>query len=190
MNQDASLFITIWIWFRCFSCVSLVLYKFVHLCFPLISTGSRNGTVLFCIGISIGIISSFITNKSEVDKLRELLKQSENLVQDLQEELEMKDSLTVKELANENNESRDTHDNFISRRAVNEFLTEQCDSSTRDDGEDSHFQKAGENSECISKIEAELEAELERLGLNMNASTLERRLSEVVEVRIQVQVHL
>lgn len=160
------------------------------LCFPLISTGSRDGTVLFCIGISIGIISSFITNKSEVDKLRELLKQSENLVQDLQEELEMKDSLTVKELANENNESRHTHDNFISRRAVNEFLTEQCDSSTRDDGEDSHFQKAGENSECISKIEAELEAELERLGLNMNASTPERRLSEVVEVSIQVQVHL
>ena len=38
----------------------------------------------------------------------------------------------------------------------------------------------------MSKIEAELEAELERLGLNMNASTLQRQLSNVVEVSVEV----
>lgn len=163
--------------------VSLVLKKFVAYCFMLISTGSLYGTFLFFIGISIGMLSSFMTSKSEVDKLKELLKQTENLVQDLQEELEMKDSLTVKELANENYESQGACDNSISKLALSKIPSEQniyC--STRDESEDSHCQKANENSESIRKIEAELEAELERLGLNMNVSTLERRLSEVVEV--------
>jgi hypothetical protein len=36
----------------------------------------------------------------------------------------------------------------------------------------------------MSKIEAELEAELERLGLDMNVSSLDRKLSELVEVSI------
>lgn len=143
--------------------------------------------MLFCLGISIGIISSFMTNKSEVDKLKELLKQTENLVQDLQEELEMKDSLTVKELADENYGSQDTCDNSITERVQNTFSSEQnIDSSTRYDSGVSYLQKAEESSESMSKIEAELEAELERLGLNMNASTLQRRLSDVVEVSIEV----
>lgn len=34
----------------------------------------------------------------------------------------------------------------------------------------------------MSKIEAELEAELEMLELNINASSLDRRLSNLVEV--------
>nr|KYP45804.1 hypothetical protein KK1_032622 [Cajanus cajan] len=98
---------------------------------------------LFSLGISFGTITCIMANKREIDKLRELLKQTENLVQDLQEELEMKDSMTVKELQNENYE---------------------------------------EGSESMSKIEAELEAELERLGLDMNASSLEKKLSELVEL--------
>lgn len=143
--------------------------------------------MLFCLGISIGIVSSFETNKSEVDKLKELLKQTENLVQDLQEELEMKDSLTVKELANENYESQDTCDNSIAERAPNTLSSEQnIDNSTRDDDKGLYLQKAEESSESMSKIEAELEAELERLGLNMNASTLQRQLSNVVEVSVEV----
>ncbi|XP_062116711.1 uncharacterized protein LOC133830691 [Humulus lupulus] len=147
------------------------------------SQGSLDGTVLFFLGISIGIISSFITNKSEVDKLKELLKQTENLVQDLHDELEMKDSLTVKELANENYESQDTYDYSTSERAPNTLFSEQnIDGPTEDDGRDSYLQKAEESSESMSKIEAELEAELERLGLNVNPSTQQRRLSDVVEL--------
>ncbi|PON69700.1 hypothetical protein TorRG33x02_258910 [Trema orientale] len=145
--------------------------------------GALDGTVLFCLGISIGIISSFVTNKSEVDKLKGLLKQTENLVQDLQEELEMKDSLTVKELANENYESQDTCDNSIAERVLNTVSSEHnIDSSTRYDDRGSYLQKAEESSESMSKIEAELEAELERLGLDMNATTLQKRLSDVVEL--------
>ena len=62
------------------------------------------------------------------------LKQTENVVHDLEDELEMKDSLIVKEVDTE---------------------------------------KAAENSESISNIEAELEAELERLEINMNTSNIE-----------------
>ncbi|XP_004301115.1 PREDICTED: uncharacterized protein LOC101299590 [Fragaria vesca subsp. vesca] len=105
--------------------------------------GSPDGAVLLCLGVSIGVISSFIANRKEVDKLKNVLKQTESLVEDLQEELEMKDSY---------------------------------------DGRGSYEQKAEESSESMRKIEAELEAELEMLGLNMNTSTLERRLTDLDEL--------
>lgn len=142
--------------------------------------------ILFCLGISIGIISSFITNKREVDKLKELVKQTENLVQDLQEELDMKDSMTVKELANENYESQDTCNNSYDR-APTVFSPElHMDGSTKNDGKILYDQKAEESSEPMSKIEAELEAELERLELSINASSLDRRLSDLVEVSLSL----
>ncbi|XWS47928.1 hypothetical protein CRYUN_Cryun13aG0028200 [Craigia yunnanensis] len=145
--------------------------------------GPHDGAVLFCLGISIGMISSYIGNGREVEKLRRLLKRTENLVQDLQEELEMKDSLTVKELANENYNSRETYDNSFHDRATNSSSLEQnIDNSPRYDGKESYYEKVEKSSESMSKIEAELEAELERLGLNMNVSNLERRLSDLVEL--------
>lgn len=145
------------------------------------SSGSPDGAVLLCLGVSIGVISSFIANRKEVDKLKNVLKQTESLVEDLQEELEMKDSVMVKELANENYGSQDTCDNLVFNRALNPFSPEQ--NIDKYDGRGSYEQKAEESSESMRKIEAELEAELERLGLNMNTSTLERRLTDLDEVR-------
>ena len=140
---------------------------------------------MFCLGISIGVISSYIGNRREVEKFRGLLKQTENLVQDLQEELEMKDSLTVEELANENYDSREIYDKSFHDRATNSSSLEQnMDNSTRYDGKESYYEKVKESSESMSKIVAELEAELERLDLNANVSNLERRLSELVEVSL------
>lgn len=131
------------------------------------------------------MITSIMANKREIDKLRELLKQNENLVQDLQEELEMKDSMTVKELQNENYGSLDTLDHSSYDKELNEFSPEKhVDNSPRIDSKESYHQKVEQSSESMSKIEAELEAELERLGLDMNASSLEGKLSELVEVRI------
>ena len=147
----------------------------------LFSSGSHDGTVLFCLGVSIGIISSLIASGREVNQLKEVLKHTQNLVQDLQEELEMKDSLTVKQLANENNESPDTCDNSFHYRASNPHLLIQND-STNNNGEVTCNVNTEQSSESMSKIEAELEAELERLGLNMNPSGLPRRLSDIVEV--------
>ncbi|KAJ7956472.1 Protein POLAR LOCALIZATION DURING ASYMMETRIC DIVISION AND REDISTRIBUTION like [Quillaja saponaria] len=144
--------------------------------------GSPDGKILFCLGISIGVIASILANKKEVDKMKELLKQTENLVQDLQEELEMKDSMTVKELTNENYESQDTCDNSFYNRALGAFCSERhMDDSLKDECKESCDQKADESSGSMSKIEAELEVELERLGLNMNTSSLDRQLSDLVE---------
>lgn len=138
---------------------------------------------LFSLGISFGTITCIMANKREIDKLRELLKQTENLVQDLQEELEMKDSMTVKELQNENYGSQDTCDHSFNDKELNEFSPEKhMDNSPKFDSKDSYHQKLEEGSESMSKIEAELEAELERLGLDMNASSLEKKLSELVEL--------
>ncbi|KAF8037406.1 hypothetical protein BT93_B0339 [Corymbia citriodora subsp. variegata] len=139
--------------------------------------GSLHGAILFCLGISIGIMSSVIANQKEIQKLKELLKQTENLVQDLQEELEMKDSFTVKELASENYESQDTHNDSLRDTAPTPYSLEHSVIDRRVFTKESFSPKVVETPDSMSKIEAELEAELERLGLNMNASRLERRSS-------------
>ncbi|XP_011006581.1 PREDICTED: uncharacterized protein LOC105112549 [Populus euphratica] len=145
--------------------------------------GSHDGTVLFCLGVSIGIISSLMANGREVNQLKEDLKHTQNLVQDLQEELEMKDSLTVKQLANENNESQDTCDNSFHYMASNpHLLIQNVNDSMNNIGAVSYNENTEQSPESMSKIEAELEAELERLGLNMNPSGPLRRLSELVEL--------
>ncbi|CAL5374504.1 unnamed protein product [Camellia sinensis] len=145
--------------------------------------GSSHGAFLFGLGLSVGVLSSLLANKREVEKLNDLLKQTENLVQDLQDELEMKDSLTVKELAIEDYESQDAYCRSYNKRAPHSFSSEQnLDGSTKSDSKELPDQKAEEDSESMSKIEAELEAELERLELNMNSSSLEGRLSDLVEL--------
>ncbi|KAI3463894.1 hypothetical protein Pfo_020557 [Paulownia fortunei] len=136
--------------------------------------GTSNRALLFYLGLTMGIISSFLANKQEMEKLNKLLKQTENLVQDLQEELEMKDSLTVKELAIEDYESQDVHNDCYFNDAVHALSVEQnCN-------EEYCNQKAEE--ESLSKIEAELEAELERLESNMYSSRLEGKLSNLNEL--------
>lgn len=91
--------------------------------------GLSDATVLLLqVGVSIGLMASFMARQAEVSKVKQELKETENVVHDVEGELEMKDSLIVKEVDTE---------------------------------------KAAENSESISNIEAELEAELERLEINM-----------------------
>ncbi|KAK4750455.1 hypothetical protein SAY87_003937 [Trapa incisa] len=137
--------------------------------------GTPGGTTLLCIGISLGVMFSILANKKEVDKLKELLKQTENLVQDLQDELELRDSLTVKELACETCESLDAHNNSMHGTACNIFSTEQfMEIHTRCTG----IERASMNTDSMTRIEIELEAELERLGLDIKASNLESRISD------------
>ncbi|KAK8497912.1 hypothetical protein V6N13_026804 [Hibiscus sabdariffa] len=145
--------------------------------------GRYNREVIFCLGITIGIICSYMANRREVEKLRELLKQTENLVRDLQEELKMKDSLAVKELVNGNYESKETYDiSFPDRETNLSSLEINTNNLTRFDGKESYHQKAEESLKSMSKIEAELEAELERLGLNMNIPNPERRPPDLTEL--------
>ncbi|XP_019463105.1 PREDICTED: uncharacterized protein LOC109361995 isoform X2 [Lupinus angustifolius] len=149
---------------------------FKHFC------AQHDATFIFSLGITFGIITCILANKRGMDKLRELLKHNENLVQDLQEELQMKVSMTVKELHGEIYSSQETHDHFFFDKNLTGLSPEKhVDNSPVIDGKKSYNQEKEESSESMSKIEAELEAEFERLGLNMNESSLDRRLSELVQ---------
>ncbi|CAI9281501.1 unnamed protein product [Lactuca saligna] len=122
-----------------------------------------------CIGMSFGILYSFMTNRHEIEKLNRLLKQTESLVQDLEEEIEMKDSLVMQELTIDDHKSQRTDDGYNN-------LEELTDINNKE----SVIQKTKD--ESFGEIEAELEAELEMLELNMTSSTLERRISDLFEV--------
>ncbi|KAG1368646.1 hypothetical protein COCNU_14G011140 [Cocos nucifera] len=146
--------------------------KFSH------SQESLDGMLVFCLGVSIGVISAIMSNRKEVEKLSDQLKRTENLVQDLQEELEMKESLTVEELANE---ACGNHGHDYSKAKTEdsiESFKEKVPMSYFPEKETAEYNKLQlSNVESMSKIEAELEAELERLELNMNANSLDGRIS-------------
>lgn len=120
--------------------------------------GSQGGLVerllMFSSGVQIGIISSSLSSKKDVDSLKGTLKRMENLVQDLQDELDMKEGLTVKELPNEM--SGEQNDNIIKAHTA--------------------------DSEPMSKIEAELEAELVRLEFNITSNHLEEQPFDLSEI--------
>ncbi|KAK1317172.1 hypothetical protein QJS10_CPA05g01708 [Acorus calamus] len=141
------------------------------------SGGLHGGFLLFLLGISIGVMSTLHSSEREVDKLNDMLKQSENLVQDLQDELEMKDSLTVRELADEICIIQEINDCSVDTKEPVEERRDECDQY----GSNEQVLNPGNDSD-FSKIEAELEAELERLELNVNASSLERQLSALNEI--------
>ncbi|KAL6012009.1 hypothetical protein ACLOJK_002480 [Asimina triloba] len=147
-----------------------------------------SGLLLGYIVVSAESSEANLSNRRAVDNLKDLLKQSQNLVQDLQEELEMKDSLTVKELANEacgfqeiNDQSTCTKGStspFQAQGAFTSYLLAEQSIHWTDN--DEHCREE-DNLESMSKIEAELEAELERLEMNINSSSLEKRLSDLGE---------
>ena len=154
----------------------------------LLSSGSPNGMFLFFLGITIGVMATLVASKREVDKLNEQLKQTESLVEDLHEELEMKDFLTVKDLTNEGFESMKTNDcSFNSGIPTSVSLEQEFNRSTKFNAKEPDNQNT-ENSELISKIEAELEAELERLEQNMKASSSLERLSDFVGVSMHLNL--
>ncbi|KAK6925107.1 hypothetical protein RJ641_009433 [Dillenia turbinata] len=146
--------------------------------------GSSQEMISFCFGVSVGVISAMLTAKKEVEKVKELLKQTENLVQDLQDELEMKDSLTVKELASEDCESQHTHEhNYLKSESFEnstekDFIDELCSCH----GKETNIKKSEDGLIHMSQIEAELEAELERLELNMKVPSFNKRSSNLVEL--------
>ncbi|KAJ6851541.1 uncharacterized protein M6B38_259530 [Iris pallida] len=114
-----------------------------------------------------------------------MLKHNENLVQDLQEELEMKESLTVKELPDEACESKELKGSYTNMvHSLDSLKTHDPSSfpSQERDGHDCLCLPESRGNTELSKIEAELEFELERLELNMNASSLEGRISALGEM--------
>lgn len=133
------------------------------------SDAKQNDAMLHvCIGMSFGILYSFMANRREVEKLNGLLKQTKNLVQDLEEELEMKDSLIMQELTSDDHESQRTNTPIN----LEELMVSDKKEIVIEKGKDESF----------SEIEAELEAQLEMLELSMTSSTLDRRISDLYEI--------
>lgn len=121
--------------------------------------------LLFITGMAIGILSATSSGKSEVDELNIQLKQMQCLVQDLHEELDMKETVVVKEMDDEEGDNA----------AVS--IEEPCSSPSLVKAAD----KKAANLELLSRIEAELQAELEMLEQNLNVSDQDR-VSSFVEV--------
>ncbi|KAM0020009.1 putative protein POLAR [Helianthus debilis subsp. tardiflorus] len=92
------------------------------------------------LGVTIGILSTIVSNQREIEHLNELLEQAENMVKDLHSKLEMKDGFDT----------------------ANEHATES--------DVPANYSPEAKNFELTSDIEAELEAELERLEENMQRS--------------------
>ncbi|WOK99674.1 hypothetical protein Cni_G08386 [Canna indica] len=164
---------------------------------------SLDGMHVFSIGVILGLICTMLSNRNEIDKLNDMLKTSENLVQDLQEELEINESLTVKELVNEDYGHQKPSDIVTEAESIKAsrnqvsasyFPTEQKDefnllhlnqvSASYFPGEqnDEFNLLCWHNEDSRSKIESELEIELERLELDINASNLNGRMSALSEL--------
>jgi hypothetical protein len=143
--------------------------------------------LLLFLGFTFGIMFTTVANKREVDNLNGLLNQTRNLVQYLHEELEMKDLYIVKEEGDEDFESRGTNEfPFLNHTPIASSTEPELDKSAKYDQKERDYHKA-EDSEAITKIEAELEAELERLELNMKTSSLEK-ISDYVEVIMSLNI--
>ncbi|KAJ0980178.1 hypothetical protein J5N97_008433 [Dioscorea zingiberensis] len=143
-----------------------------------LSSGSSDAMLLFFLGISIGATSTILSKSKEVEKLSDLLKHTESLVQDLQEELEMKNSLTVKELPDEASKSLEVNENFTDvDKSIDLFHSQlsclQSPAQKNAKSTEGNFSKSAHTSKSLSNIEAELEAELEKLELNMSATGLD-----------------
>jgi len=110
------------------------------------------------------MIFTIIANRLEVGKLKESMKQTENPVQDLQEELEMKDCLTLTELVNDGN-SKDTYENWIGNSKLTVF-SRQLETT-----KESIIQK-----EAMSKIEAELKKGIGMIGANHERVSFARKI--------------
>ncbi|PKA54740.1 hypothetical protein AXF42_Ash000575 [Apostasia shenzhenica] len=133
--------------------------------------------LLYCVGVAVGSMSNAASSQKEIDKLNSMLKHSESLVQDLQEELDMKESLTVKEIVNDSCEKKTStgSDSNVEECVFFFDKVEECVNPA------CFAKQANEqhNSDAMIKIEEELQAELERLEFNINASSLEGKISEL-----------
>uniref|UniRef100_M1CR71 RNA binding protein n=1 Tax=Solanum tuberosum TaxID=4113 RepID=M1CR71_SOLTU len=128
--------------------------------------GLPNGMTLFYMGIVSGMMSAVIANRKEIEKVNEKFKWTKSLVQELEEEL------NVKEIANDDYEDPNLYSLSMST----------VDEPTRQTSE-------AEKHESMSEIEAELEAELERLEMSLKVSTFER-ISDFVELDPEDEINV
>ncbi|XP_073130729.1 uncharacterized protein [Henckelia pumila] len=147
----------------------------------LFESSGPDGMLLFIMGMSIGILSAKTASKRQVDGMKMQLMQTQNLVQDLHDELNMKEMITVKEIVNEGYyQPPRKNDSPSSVREPIASPNKEAKESTKFDSSKAGDDNA-ENRKLRSKIEEELQAELEMLEHNINAPALEN-ISNIVEL--------
>lgn len=139
------------------------------------------GCLLFSFGIGVGIMFAIISSRKEIERLNYLLRQTEELVEDLEEELKMHDSLTVKDLTGEACNCVETwQDPFAEgdgtrhTSSSDKFPEVGCEI-----GERTTIEESEKRMQNMTRVEAELESELERLELNFKHQRKFSGLSEI-----------
>ncbi|CAI9096459.1 OLC1v1032615C1 [Oldenlandia corymbosa var. corymbosa] len=134
--------------------------------------GKSNDLLLFLVGLTIGMLPTAASSKREMQKMNEKLEEAMTLVQDLKEELDMNENFTVKELMCNGSESPSSKTPSLFNQKLSLSISQQEPQQVTSDSRKLADDEKSENALLMSRIEAELEAELERLQMSMD---LERR---------------
>lgn len=139
------------------------------------------GSLLFSFGIGVGIMFAIISSRKEIERLKYLLRQTEELVEDLEEEIKMHDSLTVKDLTGEAHDCVETwRDPFAEGHGTRHTsFSDKLPEAGYEIGERTSIEEPEKRMENMTRVEAELEAELERLELNLKHQRKFSGLSEI-----------
>lgn len=138
------------------------------------------GCLLFSFGIGVGIMFAIMSSRKEIERLKYLLRQTEELVEDLEEELKMHDSLTVKDLTGEAHNAVETwRDPFAEGHGTRHTSSDKLPEAGCEIGERTPIEEPEKRMENMTRVEAELEAELERLELNLKHQRKFSGLSEI-----------
>ncbi|KAH9318441.1 hypothetical protein KI387_020210, partial [Taxus chinensis] len=144
---------------------------------------TSEGYLLICFGVGIGIMSTIMSSMRETERLSILLRQREELVEDLEEELEMRASWTVKDLTDEAHNFLETSRYPLGKeQGKSDASLDGLSKETREVDERTSVRDPVKNMENMTSVEAELEAELEKLELNSHASKHRRKFSGIIEI--------
>ncbi|KAJ8634798.1 hypothetical protein MRB53_009065 [Persea americana] len=144
----------------------------------------------FNLGIGVGLAFLIANSKNEFHKLKELQKQMEMLLGDIKNEMQRKDRIcpdSKNNLASNSNGSKCTEDHLdvqshgSSDCLVMEVSTMECGQFSKSDLTEGSAKGVG-----MDQLEAELEAELERLQLKLDAeNTSELRRKQCVKIVVK-----
>eukprot|EP00252_Welwitschia_mirabilis_P008465 TRINITY_DN2032_c0_g1_i1.p1 TRINITY_DN2032_c0_g1~~TRINITY_DN2032_c0_g1_i1.p1 ORF type:complete len:570 (-),score=131.27 TRINITY_DN2032_c0_g1_i1:1274-2983(-) len=134
------------------------------------------GSLFFSFGVGVGIMHAIFSTKKETERLNTLLRQSEDLVEDLEEEIKMRDSLVVDDIT------------AVSRNAlgvqhgpINCQRPTESSKSVNDTGMSITYRDSAKE-EDMANVEAELAAELELLELNLISAGHQKEHSYINEI--------
>ncbi|GLJ16140.1 hypothetical protein SUGI_0269100 [Cryptomeria japonica] len=149
--------------------------------FPFQDTSA--GYLLVCFGVGIGIMSTVMSSRREMERLTCLLRQREELVEDLEEELEMRGSWSVKDLTDDARICLETWRNPLGKKqgqsdaSLDALSNEACEVDGR-----ASVRDPDKKMENMTSVEAELEAELEKLEFNLHSSKHQRKFPGINEI--------